>query len=414
MNIVLQEKPNNNSRVYGTSGSTQIIDVVNEMSWTLSNKNSRKDAPRMRLVEYQQSTGQLIAACIYFSKVLKDFNFESFTNNTIANKSDPIEVYKLKYFGEKTGFEYSIPYFNPKNLSRTNSFGGDENPFASFIEFAGQTKSSVLAGGGTSTGLTKTLAAAGTLFPLLGAAKNVINSAIQGQINFEFPKGWENTSPETYSTTFDLINTTNTDDVINNWKFCHLLSYQNSPSRRNFAIMDPPVIYSMSIPGIVDLPVCYMNDLQITNLGNTRIVQLEGVARIVPEAYRITISLTSLLLPSRNIMAATRDGKTVEVISDIKPYERKVNELRRQLFQSPDKPKPDPQSELTEKQKNEKFKRDVQKFLEDEKKIDKLRANNTPFPKYISSTPPTDVSSSWKSQELRELLTPAPSPNINR
>lgn len=333
MNIVLQEKPNNNSRVYGTSGSTQIIDVVNQMSWTLSNKNSRRDAPRMRLVEYQQSTGQLIAACIYFSRVIENFNFESFTNNSLANKSDPLEVYKLKYFGEKTGYEYSIPYFNPKNLSRNNAFGNDENPFSSFIEFAGQTKSSVLAGGGTSTGLTKTLASAGTLFPLLGAAKNALNSAIQGQINFEFPKAWASTSPETYSTTFDLINTTNVDDVLNNWKFCHLLSYQNSPSRRNFAIMDPPVIYSMSIPGIVDLPVCYMNDLQITNLGNTRILQLEGKNRIVPEAYRITISLTSLLLPSRNIMAATREGKTVEAISDLAPYEGMAKEFLQQASQ---------------------------------------------------------------------------------
>lgn len=328
MNIILQEKPNNNSRVYGTSSGTQIIDVVNEMSWTLSNKASRKDAPRMRLVEYQQSTGQLIAACIYFSRVVKDFSFNSLTDNTLTNKSDPIEVYKLKYFGEKTGYEYSIPYFNPKNLSRSNTFGSDENPFKSFTDFAGQIKSGLLAGGGSGGGpITKLIGNLGLIGPLAGTGLDLINSAIQGQINFEFPKAWENTSPETYSTTFDLVNTTSTDDVINNWKFCHLLSYQNSPSRRNFAIMDPPVIYSMSIPGIVDLPVCYVNDLQITNLGNTRIIQIEGKKRIVPEAYRISISLTSLLLPSRNIMAATRDGKTVEVISDLAPYEGMAREF---------------------------------------------------------------------------------------
>lgn len=324
MNIVLQEKPDNNSRVYGTSdGSSNIIDVVNEMSWTISNKYSRKDAPRMRLVEYQQSTGQLIAACIYFSRIT-DFN--------PFNKSDAIEVYKLKYFGEKTGYEYSIPYFNPKNLSRSNTFGGEKNPFEHLNSFAGQIKSGILAGGKDSKPglLSKTIGNAGTFGALLGTGMSVINSAIQGQVNFEFPKGWEDTTPETYSTTFDLINTTNMNDVVNNWKFCHLLSYQNSPSRRNFAIMDPPVIYSMSIPGIVDLPVCYMNDLEITNLGNTRIVQIEGKNRTIPEAYRIRITLTSLLLPSRNIMAATRDGKTVEVISDLSPYEEEAEEFLQQ------------------------------------------------------------------------------------
>lgn len=329
MNIVLQEKPNNNSRVYGTSdGSSQIIDVVNEMSWTLSNKNSRRDVPRMRLVEYQQTTGQLIAACIYFSRVIKDFNFNSASNNSFTNKSDPIEIYKLKYFGEKTGYEYSIPYFNPKNISRNNSFGNDGNPFQSLLDFGGSYRASSFISGIREG------------FEYINSLKNIANASIQGQINFEFPKGWENTSPETYSTTFDLINTTNMNDVVNNWKLCHLLSYQNSPSRRNFAIIDPPVIYSMSIPGIVDLPVCYINDLEITNLGNTRIVQIEGKKRIIPEAYRIKISLSSLLLPSRNIMASTKDGKTVEVISDISSYEDTVNNVfqdMKQVFSSSQK-----------------------------------------------------------------------------
>lgn len=319
MNIILKEKPNNNSRVYGTSdGSSQIIDVINDMSWTLSNKASRKDAPRMRLVEYQQTTGQLIAAVIYFSRVIENFNFQGLSNNSISNKSDPLEVYKLKYFGEKTGYEYSVPYFNPKNLSRNNSFGNDENPFNSFFEFGRSFKAG------------RQISAITESFEFVKAGMNVINASIQGQVNFEFPKGWENTSPETYSTTFDLVNTTNLNDVINNWKFCHLLSYQNTPSRRNFAIMDPPVIYSMSIPGIVDLPVCYVSDLEITNLGNTRIIQIENKKRIIPEAYRIKITLTSLLLPSRNIMAATRDGKTVEVISDITPYEGMAKEFMQQ------------------------------------------------------------------------------------
>lgn len=318
MNIVLKEKQNNSSRVYGSSES-QIIDVVNEMSWTISNKASRKDAPRMRLVEYQQTTGQLIASLIYFTRVLQNFDYKN-PLDSASSKSDALDVYKLKYFGEKTGYEYSIPYFNPKNLSRTNQFSPSD-PFSPLVQlgtsYGGGARSKAIAGFST----------------FLKTTKNIIDGILPGRINFELPQTWDNTSPETYSTTFDLINTTTLDDVVNNWKFCHLLSYQNTPSRRNFAIMDPPVIYSMNIPGVVNLPVCYMNDLQITNLGNTRIVNVEGVKRTVPEAYRITFSLTSLLLPSRNIMAATRDGSDVQVISDLEPWKNDDGEFLQQTNQ---------------------------------------------------------------------------------
>lgn len=318
MNIVLKEMQNNSSRVYGSSES-QIIDVVNEMSWTISNKASRKDAPRMRLVEYQQTTGQLIASLIYFTRVLQNFDYKN-PLDSASSKSDALDVYKLKYFGEKTGYEYSIPYFNPKNLSRTNQFSPSD-PFSPLVQL------------GTSYGGGATSKAIAGFSTFLKTTKNIIDGILPGRINFELPQTWDNTSPETYSTTFDLINTTTLDDVVNNWKFCHLLSYQNTPSRRNFAIMDPPVIYSMNIPGVVNLPVCYMNDLQITNLGNTRIVNVEGVKRTVPEAYRITFSLTSLLLPSRNIMAATRDGSDVQVISDLEPWKNDAGEFLQQTNQ---------------------------------------------------------------------------------
>jgi hypothetical protein len=350
MNIVLQEKPNNNSRVYGTSGGTQIIDVVNEMSWTISNKRSRRDAPRMRLVEYQQSTGQLIASIIYFSRVLKDFDYSN-SIDSLTKKSDPIEVYKLKYFGDKTGYEYSIPYFNPKNLSRNNEFSPSD-PFAPLTQL------------GTSYGGSGFSRGAAQISTLYSTGKEIIDSVLPGKINFEFPQTWNNTSPETYSTTFDLINTTNFNDVINNWKFCHLLSYQNTPSRRNFAIMDPPVIYTMSIPGIVNFPVCYMNELQITNLGNTRLIDIEGKKRIIPEAYRITFTLTSLLMPSRNIMGATRDGSNVEVIGSSEDvskwidYDNVLQQVKQVLtpvpqpVPPPSTPAPIPQTPAPENYKN--------------------------------------------------------------
>jgi hypothetical protein len=78
--------------------------------------------------------------------------------------------------------------------------------------------------------------------------------------------------------------------------------------------MDPSVIYDLHIPDVVSLPACYMDNLEITNLGNTRIMKFNGVDRIVPEAYRISMSITSLLLPTRNIMMGLDTGQPVVTI----------------------------------------------------------------------------------------------------
>ena len=297
-----------------------IINVVDSMPWTLSPQNSRINVPKMILDEYQQSTGQLLASIIYFSRTFQGVTFDTLSNTLIGQQGDPAEVYKNKYFGTPTNFRYIFPYFESANLSRSTTYTGqdNDNPFGSLAAksfFTGNT-------------LGKFISNVGANASFVGG---VVNASMAGKINFEFPKSWESTSAETYSTTFDLFNTNTTDDIIANRKFCHLFSYQNTPSRRNFAIVDPPVIYSMRIPGIVDLPACYVNKLEITNLGNTRQMLLEGIQRTIPEAYRITISFTSLLMPTRNIMLATESGKTVEAITDGKVANQFIDNIKNKL-----------------------------------------------------------------------------------
>lgn len=259
-----------------------LIDVVNDMSWTLSPISSRKDVPYVELTEYQQTTGQLLAALVYYGRVLGNVIENGL--GTIIEPDDPEEVYKYKYFAQPTGFSYRLPYFNPQKISRGNTFGADESPFAG-----------------------------------IGAGIAVANTMLPGAVNFENPQSWTGSAMETISVNFDLFNTTNLTDVNKNRRFCHLFSYQNTASRRNFAIVDPPAIYSLFIPDVVQFPACYVSDLKITNLGNTRILKLGGKDRTVPEAYRISITFTSLLMPTRNLMRSLEKGRKVEAISDVRP-----------------------------------------------------------------------------------------------
>lgn len=299
-----------NSKFYKPVGNGDI-NVIDNMAWTLSPPSSRMDVPYIELVEYQQTTGQLIAAIAYYGRVFTQLDKRGL--DALTEPDDPLKVYQYKYFAEPTNFVYRIPYFNPKKLARTNTFGSDENPFSGIAQFGREIKAF-----GNTKGIGAGLAAGiGTVGEFTGAAIAIANTMIPGAINFENPQSWTGSGMETIDVTFDLFNTGTWKDVENNRKFCHLFSYQNTPSRRNFAIVDPPVIYSLTIPDVIELPACYVSGLNITNLGNTRIIPIDGVDRTVPEAYRIAITFTSLLMPTRNLMRALEEGKKVQAISDI-------------------------------------------------------------------------------------------------
>lgn len=295
-----------------------IIDVVNDMAWTLSPKESRYDVPYIRLKEYQQTTGQLIASIVYYARVLALVGRDGL--GTVLQSDDPLEVYKFKYFAEPTGFEYILPYFNPKKMARGNSFGFEENPFSGLVEFGKDVKA--FGNAANIKGVTGIAGFVGGLTPLVQSGAALLNTLIPGKINFEFPMSWDSTNIETIEVTFDLFNVGKEEDVYRNRRLCHLLSYQNTPSRRNFAIVDPPAIYSLEIPDVVHFPACYVSTLDIKNLGNTRLLEIGGSKRTIPEAYRISMTFTSLLMPSRNIMRATEKGRTVEAIGDLAPFKR--------------------------------------------------------------------------------------------
>lgn len=307
-----------------------IIDVL-DMAWTLSPKAARKEVPYVRLTEYQQTTGQLIASIVYYGRVAARLINNGVTSVAQADR-DPFDVYKYKYFAEPTGFTYKFPYFNPKKLSRQNTFGHGsegENPFASLMD-TGRAMKIFPGAKGMTENMLEGLGSVGIYAQAVGAT---INTILPGRIGFEMPKSWTDTATESYTVTFDLFNTGTLEDVENNRNLCHLLSYQNSPSRRNFAIIDPPVIYSLTIPDVVHMPACWMSNLEITNLGNTRVKYLASsdgnasVPRTIPEAYRITMEFTSLLMPSRNILLALDKGVSVEAISDIEPFREDINRL---------------------------------------------------------------------------------------
>jgi len=318
----LKYKPSDSdSRFLQPDGGTGLVNVVDNFSWTLSPKNARVDVPYVELVEYQQTTGQLGASLLYYSRIAANA-IDNGLDAAFA-PTDPSEVYKYKYLAQPTGFTYRFPYFSTSKHNRTTNFSGEDgkSPFHSTIEL-GKT---MLGFGKQSTNLfSKEVSMLGQLATVANLGIAAANTYFPGNVSFELPQKWSSTSENSISVKFHLFNTVSLDDIDSNRNLAYILTYQNSPSRRNFALNDPVVIYSLFIKDVVNFPACYMDSLTITNIGNTRVIKNQGISRIIPEAYEFNMTFKSLILPTRNIMSAMDKGSKVEAIADVRDLQTAI------------------------------------------------------------------------------------------
>jgi hypothetical protein len=137
------------------------------------------------------------------------------------------------------------------------------------------------------------------------------------------PHVWKGASNRTYTFQFPLYNinstgignTDPTNTILKNWELCYLLTYQNLVNKRNFYTGIPPVFYEVNIPGIHYCKASYISDLNISNVGNIRLMSLplNGSTKCdvnIPDAYLIEITLTDLLQPSKNLLQAVTNTTT--------------------------------------------------------------------------------------------------------
>lgn len=330
----LNYEPNSTeSRFLKPKGGNGDINIVQDFAWTLSPKESRVQVPTMRLLEFQQNGGQLVASLLYYARLIGRGN-ESFLLGTEPN---PSESYKFKYIADPTGWTYELPFFSKSHTNRSNSFGyaDGQNPFHNLGKFGSEFLTLGGALGRKKNFLTAISSGVAGLQQGASFVEGIGNTMLPGKISLETPQSWDSTPEETISVQFHLFNTQSIEDVNNNRNFAHILRYNNSPSRRNFAIVDPPVIYSLHVPDIIHLPACFMSSLEITNLGNTQMMDIgDGKQRIIPEAYGFNMTFTSLLMPTRNILQSLDEGTPVEAISNIPGLNRFVTRYLKREYDS--------------------------------------------------------------------------------
>jgi hypothetical protein len=337
-------------------GTTTQINVVKDFYWTYSKLNEgRQEVPRIILTERKLRTNALVSQLKYslgqttggLSQSLQ--NIKQFANNNslpglvdfvskwgdkapeyIQEKTDKLgnllssnyrddnnptvngskwlEPYRNLYLTDPTNWVYVLPYFDNNQAIQANSFSD----------------SGKVGGIGD--------AAAGLIGVATEAAEVVASINNPTQISYIEKTKFYNypTEGEDINIEFPLINTGEVtfDDVIRNWQFLFLLVYQNRPGKTSQNTVDQPVIYQAEIPGIKFFPFCYVTSITIDFMGARREMTINvpttnttssflgnvagqflgtstnttAIQAIIPDAYRVRISLKSMTANTKNFM----------------------------------------------------------------------------------------------------------------
>lgn len=280
-----------------SQSQVQLVDVINDFSWTQTPAMGRHEVPFVRMSEYRVQFNSLIQNIKYqltaFSGTVQDIakggegaNLVNIAAETgvamkevtekLAEKvtskaavqavkdqistdtgGDNLPEYLRPYYGlygaQPTGFEYYFPYFNTQWKEVASKWGEIE-------------------GGGLAGAITQ-------LFDKQGTASTLLNTALVDQNTLgayiERPKMYSY-GGDAPGITFTLtLNNTNTeDDIIRNWHLAFMLAYQNLPNKTSKVFLEPPVIYEIEVPGQVYYPYAYIDKVSIINRGSVRVLQL--------------------------------------------------------------------------------------------------------------------------------------------
>lgn len=303
--------------IYRPAG-TGVVDVINDYTWTLTPPAGRKEIPSIILTEYQVNETTISRQYDFYTTGLGSGTFAP---------TDILSPYDSLFPKDQpTDFNYKFPFYSDVN------FEVNTPQWASLDTLEAAKGAAIDAGtflggqlGATIVGKTTEL-----LTGLVGAglAANYPKVGIMDR-----PKLWQSHDFRTYTIKCPLYNTVNTDpngqEWVKNRELCELLINQNLYNKLTFITGIPPVFYEVLIPGQHYSPAACVTNLVIYNRGNMRQFTIrpdtdsqgrpipyagDNYEYNVPDVYEINMTLTDLVIPSKNLFQAIQD-KQLQVIA---------------------------------------------------------------------------------------------------
>lgn len=195
--------------------------------------------------------------------------------------------YKYLYLRESTNNKYKLPYFTDTHYGISNDFKDSASDSESKNNIADTLKETIVS---TMDKISQNVASPVTLM--------APGSYIERPKFYDFKQ-----TNESFDISFILYNTLNEDAYKYNCDFINRFVIANTPARQNKILADPPVIYEVTIPGRIFCPYAYVSKFSVDHVGVRRLLPLSnGNQGIVPDAFKINISITSLIIESSNLI----------------------------------------------------------------------------------------------------------------
>jgi hypothetical protein len=280
--------------------TTPVVDVYSKFDW--KNPGKVDEVPGLVLIEKQLNYG------IWTSNLMR---LLANAGSVISQTGDP---YGVLYTATPTGFVYALPYLVQPGTSIRGEINNTWSDISQEQGFSGMLGAVPVVGGLMQAGYNRAAQIA-----------EGVGRIVSPGVGYEPIKVFSGTQPRTIMVTFPLYNTISIESANNNYSFITLLGLQNLKTRTSFATYLPPKIYEVNTndEGGVYMPFAYISRLDIQSIGTTRAIYDHGASiaggggrRIIPEAYKVNITLTELLPDSANIYAAGLEGKPVTVTLD--------------------------------------------------------------------------------------------------
>ena len=295
----------------GESGG--FVDVVNKYQWTQSPEAIKSTAPYVILKEFEVNEGKILSSSLYYGKEVLGGALSTLGSLIGSGQFDSLEAYKWLFPKDKpTNFVYQLPYFSDINFNVRSSPWQDaltpEDIGGGLAATAGK-----VAGWAGVKGVQDWLIGAGETTK---AGAKIVGDVFGGYSNMtptDKPKMWKGHSERTIDIRFPLFNTLGPEDWKANRDLCMLLVNQNLYNKRDYITSLPPVFYEVLVPGQHYSYASCVTDITIYNRGNMRIMKTTGtngdMTAVVPDAYEVSIQLTDMVMPSKNLFQQINNSK---------------------------------------------------------------------------------------------------------
>ena len=282
------------------------INVVKQFKWTLSDLTQQDEIPYIRLIEYKSNEDQIRKQMDLYSNLTP----ESILNFLGAGgeKKGVLDIYKDIFpKTNPTDFSYWFPYFNQTGFElRTQQWQSMDSIGDSLGKIASGASKIASIFGAKGQLISKGIDAAKAIGE---AGAEVGSAALLGQYPsvgvMDRPKVFTGHESRQVTISFPLYNTVDEEDWGKNRDLIYLLMSQNLFNKRDYITGVPPVWYDIYVPGQYYCYAAAMTDIKVENLGNQRLLYNEFV---VPDAYQVTLTLSEMVMPSKNQFEAITSG----------------------------------------------------------------------------------------------------------